>query len=198
MRDERQSEWDAMIIRYEITLGASTTAGGEVVSANPRYTILGVPVAYADDSVSCPACNTIGVVKPDGPRLSETFNGKQVALSDDLCICKCSPPPRLLANQTFSWQQIDGDWHAEQAGAAAGAAAKLNQAAARAAASDGIPLVLLDPDTEEPYQHRSYRLELKDGVIEGTTDSKGATRPLTAKERALFVRWYVDSGTTSV
>ncbi|HBZ08003.1 PAAR domain-containing protein [Massilia sp.] len=186
-----------MITRYKITLGAKTTTGGEVISANSRYTILGVPVAYADDSVSCPACNTIGVIKPDGPRLSDTFDGKEVALSDDLCICTCNPPPRLVANQTFSYQQLDADWHADKAAAAAVAVATYNTADSNPDKRDGIPLLLLNPDTEEPYRHRRYRLELRDKVIEGTTDQNGATRLLTADERASFVRWHVDDANAS-
>ena len=110
-----------MITRYEITLGARTTAGGEVISADPFLTIDGVPVAHMDDSVSCPACHTVGVIKPDGPRLSDMFMEKEVALSDDLCICKCNPPPRLVANQTMCYQEIDTDWHAGQAPDRAGA-----------------------------------------------------------------------------
>ena len=185
-----------MIIRYEITLGASTTAGGKVISADPFTTINGVPVAHEDDQVSCPACNTVGIIKPDGPRLSDTFSGKQLALSGDLCICKCTPPPRLIENQTYACQQFDGDWHAGKAGAAGAAAAKLNEAGSGAATeSDGVALVLLDPDTDEPYRHRRYRLQLQDSVIEGTTDRNGATRPLTAQEHASFIQWYVDNDT---
>lgn len=185
-----------MIIRYEITLGATTTAGGKVISADPFTTIKGVPVAHEDDQVSCPACNTVGVIKPDGPRLSDTFNGKQSALSGDLCICKCSPPPRLVENQIYACQQFDGDWHAGQASAAGAAAATLNETGSSAATeSDGIALVLLDPDTDEPYRHRRYRLQLQDSVIEGTTDRNGATRPLTAQEHAAFIQWRVDNDT---
>lgn len=184
-----------MTTRYEITLGASTTAGGKVISADPFLTIDGIPVAHADDQVACPACNTVGVIKPDGPRLSDIFMGKEVALSDDLCICKCTPPPRLLANQAMCYQQIDADWHAGQAGAAADAAAELNAAESNAATPDGMPLVLLDPDTEQPCKHRPYRLELEGSVIEGTTDQNGATRPLTVAERASFIKWHIDSET---
>lgn len=185
-----------MTIRYKITLGASTTSGGKVTTAATFFTIHGIPVAYEDDSVSCPACNTVGVIKPDGPRLSDTFNGKQVALSGDLCICKCAPPPRLVENQTFSYQRIDGDWLADQADVAAATAAKLNQGGTHTPAKpDGIPLVLLDPDTDEPYRHCSYRLELLGGVIDGMTDGDGATRPLTAQEQAAFIRWFVVHGT---
>jgi uncharacterized Zn-binding protein involved in type VI secretion len=186
-------ERDAMVMRYHVTVGARTTAGGKVMSAAPFKTIEGAAVAHADDPVSCPACNTVGLIQPDGPRLSEAFNGKEVALGDDLCICKCKPPPRLIAVQSFSCQEIDTDWHAGQAVAAAHTVAKLNTAGSRADEEDGIPLLLLDPDTEEPYGHRPYRLELRDKLIQGTTDRNGATRPLTAEERASFIRWHVDS-----
>jgi uncharacterized Zn-binding protein involved in type VI secretion len=184
-------EGHGMIVRYDITLGARTTAGGEVISADPSCKIQGVPVAYEDDQVSCPACQSIGVIKPDGPRLSDIFDGKQLALSDDLCICKCTPPPRLIANQTHSCQHIAEDWHAGQTRAAGEAALRGNAVAPHAAAPAGIPLLLRDPHTDKPYSYRAYRLTLKDGVIEGTTDGNGATRPLTAQERAAFVRWHV-------
>ena len=182
-----------MTIRYHITVGASTTAGGKVMSASSNRSINGAKVAYAGDQVFCPKCNSIGVIQPDGPRLSEMFNGKQVALSDDLCLCKCNPSPRRVANQTFSKQIIDGEWVAAKAGDVAETAVKLN-ATGRVAAtvSDGVPLVLLDPKTLEPYRNRRYTLKLKDKVIEGMTDHDGVTRPLTAAERTGIIRWQVE------
>jgi hypothetical protein len=98
----------------------------------------------------------------------------------------------LVNIQTRKVQWIDADWHAATVDAAAQAAATLNTAGGAASASDGAPLALFDPKTQEPYKHRRYRLELKDKVIEGTTDQNGATRPLTAAERAAVVRWHVD------
>lgn len=185
-----------MTTRFHITVGASTTAGGKVISATSNRLINGAKVAYAGDQVSCPKCNSTGVIQPDGPRNSDVFNGRQVALSDDLCICNCKPLPRLVANQTFSKQTIDADWHADKAGALAGTAAKLNTAGGSASTvPDGVPLVLLDPKTEEPYSNRRYKLELNGKVIEGTTDQNGVTRPLTAAERAAIVRWHVENKT---
>lgn len=179
--------------RYHITLGASTTAGGKVTSATLNRSLNGVKVAYAGDSVSCPRCNSDGVIEPDGPRISETLNGRQVALSDDICRCKCNPPPRLIAHQTVCKQIIDGEWAAARAVGAAETVVKLNAAANSAANKpDGIPLVLLDPKTEEPYRNRRYQLQLKDKLIEGTTDQNGVTKPLTLAERAAIVRWNVE------
>lgn len=185
-------------IRYHITLGASTTAGGKVITATSNRAINSVKVAYAGDSVYCPRCTSEGVIEPDGPRISDRFNGRQVALSDDLCRCKCNPSPRLIANQNFSKQIIDGEWVAARAGAAAETVAQLNTVASSAAnESDGVPIVLLDPKTEEPYRNRRYKLELKDKVIEGTTDQNGVTKPITAADRAAIIRWHVEDETTS-
>jgi uncharacterized Zn-binding protein involved in type VI secretion len=181
-----------MIARYHITVGATTTVGGKVTSANSIRSINGAKVAYAGDPVSCPTCNSTGVIQPDGPRLSDVFNGRQVALSDDLCVCKCDPPPRLIANQDFSCQTIDADWYAAHGSAVAETAAKLNAAGTAATIEpDGVPLVLLDPKTDEPYRNRPYKLELRDKVIEGTTDQNGATRPLSGSERNAIVKWQI-------
>lgn len=67
-----------MLNRYYITLGAKTTAGGEVTSANQFDTINGVPAALERDTCWCPKCNSEGVIMPDGPRISDTFNGRRL------------------------------------------------------------------------------------------------------------------------
>lgn len=93
-----------MLKRYLVTLGAATTNGGAVISASHFRRVKGVPVALEDDQVRCPKCHSTGIIKPDGPRVSERVKGKQVALHDDLCICRCTPPPRLIANQALVCQ----------------------------------------------------------------------------------------------
>lgn len=184
-----------MLKRYLITLGATTTAGGKVTTASSFRSINGVKAAMDRDKVWCPTCNSEGVIMLDGPRLSETYNGKQHALNDDLCICKCSPPPRLLASQNFVSQTINADLHAMKAAATAGTADKLNRAESSASDPYCIPILLLDPATDEPFKNRPYRLQLADKVVEGTTDQNGATRPLSAAERASVVTWHVASET---
>ena len=98
-----------MIRRYHITLGATTTAGGTVTSAGSLISVDGVKIALDGDTVFCKACNSHGVIQLDGPRLNESFNNRQVALGDDLCICKCDPPPRLVNTQIRKAQWIDAD-----------------------------------------------------------------------------------------
>jgi len=91
-----------MAIRHYITLGASTTAGGTVTSASSLLALNGVKVALEGDQVTCPACDSIGAIALDGPRVAARDNGKPYALSDDLCVCQCDPPPRLVAAQQLS------------------------------------------------------------------------------------------------
>ena len=93
--------------RYHITLGASTTAGGKVSSASSHGSINGARIALEGDTVTCPACKTTGKIACIAPRIPESWNGKQVALEDDLCICGCAPPPKLKPNQSLKCQVID-------------------------------------------------------------------------------------------
>lgn len=186
-----------MIKRYHITLGATTTAGGKVMSASSFMSINGAQIALDNDKVFCPACNSEGVIKFDGPRLSESYNNRQVALNDDLCICKCSPSPRLVNNQTHKCQTIDADWHAAKAGASVETVERLNTVESNSTAPYSIPILLLDPATDEPFKNRPYRLELTDKVIEGTTDQNGATKPLTTPERASVLTWHIGDVTAA-
>jgi uncharacterized Zn-binding protein involved in type VI secretion len=94
--------------RYHITLGASTTAGGKVITASSCCSIDGVKVAVEGDKIICPACKSQGSIRIFGPRIPESWNGKQVALQDDLCVCKCPSPPKLVANQSLKCQVVGG------------------------------------------------------------------------------------------
>ena len=172
-----------MIDRYFITLGAPTTAGGKVTSGSRFRTIDGVPVAVAGDTCWCPACLSEGVVTPDGPRLDETIDGRLAALQDDLCVCKCDPPPRLVAAQTLVCQSIDGDWYAGLAAAATEAVALANAAPIDPPAHASLPLALLDIDSQEPLANRPYRLALPTRMVEGVLDEHGQTEPLSPDER---------------
>lgn len=94
--------------RFNITLGATTTAGGVVKTASSFASTNGAILALEGDIISCAACYRDGRIKCDGHRLDATFNGRNYALSDDLCICNCDPPPRLVANQSSMFQIVDG------------------------------------------------------------------------------------------
>lgn len=183
-----------MLTRYHITLGATTTAGGVVTSASSLASLDGARIALENDTIACPACHAEGSIRADGPRLSERFGTRQVALSDDLCVCHCNPPPRLVNSQVRKYQLIDADWHAAQVDAAARTAAMRNTAGAAPAPSDRIPLLLRDPDTHEFFRNRPYRLQVGNRIIEGRTNHEGLTEALSVADRAALVAWHVGDG----
>ncbi len=84
--------------------GDRTIVGGVVEAGDSADMLNGREQAYEGDPVSCPVCKTTGKIKCDGPRLPTTGpDGRQAALSDDLCICQCTPSPRLVASQDASY-----------------------------------------------------------------------------------------------
>ena len=93
--------------RYDIVKGDTTTAGGIVQAGDGKDLIGDREQAYENDPVWCPACKTMGKIVCDGPRISTTGpDGRQAALSDDLCVCRCPTPPRLVASQTVSYIEV--------------------------------------------------------------------------------------------
>nr|WP_211609577.1 PAAR domain-containing protein [Paraburkholderia haematera] len=89
--------------RYLIVSGDKTTASGTVEAMPTTIQLGGRDVAHEGDSVTCPACNTTGKIQCDGPRQMMTApDGRHAALSNDLCICGCHPPPRLVASQNMT------------------------------------------------------------------------------------------------
>ncbi|WP_310126674.1 PAAR domain-containing protein [Paraburkholderia terricola] len=82
--------------------GDKTTANGTVEASPSTIQLSGRDVAREGDSVMCPMCNMMGKVQCDGPRQMMTApDGRHAAFSNDLCICGCHPPPRLVASQNM-------------------------------------------------------------------------------------------------
>ncbi|WP_321955381.1 PAAR domain-containing protein [Paraburkholderia bannensis] len=90
--------------RFDIVKGDTTTVGGIVEGGDGQDLRNGREQAYEHDPVWCPVCKTMGAIQCDGARISTTGpDGRQAALSDDLCICLCSPPPKLVPSQSVSY-----------------------------------------------------------------------------------------------
>lgn len=94
--------------RYYVRDGAKTSADGLVRASCGFSTQEGKALAREGDPVDCPTCGEQGVIQCAGPRLQDQSEGKQYALSDDLCICACSPAPKLLADQSDDFQIVAG------------------------------------------------------------------------------------------
>ncbi|WP_239700903.1 PAAR domain-containing protein [Massilia sp. 9096] len=174
--------------RYTITLGASTTVGGTVLSASSSGSVNGVTIALEGDSVSCPACKSSGKILCVEPRIPETWNGKKVALENDLCMCGCSSPPRLVPSQSIRYQNLSDNSMASTVA---------HKQSAAISAFTGEPLFddrfsLLDDDTGEPLRHTEYAIRRANGKVEfGVTDEKGHTHLLAAAARAESIEIYL-------
>ncbi|MES2317622.1 MAG: PAAR domain-containing protein [Pseudomonadota bacterium] len=171
--------------RYTITLGAPTTAGGKVISASSDGQIDGAPIALEGDLVTCPRCKTAGKILCVGPRIPETWGGKNVALENDLCICRCALAPRLLPNQTLRCQVIKDTGRAlSNPGATA-----VPRSAACLAFSDRF--VLVDDHDGAPLPSREYAVVRASGKLEfGTSNHAGQTHLLSATAHAECVEIY--------
>ncbi|WP_111933351.1 PAAR domain-containing protein [Paraburkholderia bryophila] len=86
--------------RYLILNGDKTTASGTVVATPTSIQFESREIAHEGDDVQCASCHTTGKIRCDAPRHSmNSPDGRQAALSGDLCVCKCHPPPKLVASQ---------------------------------------------------------------------------------------------------
>jgi PAAR motif len=93
--------------RYDILKGDKTTSDGTVEGGDTTDKVGDREQAYETDPVWCPVCQTMGRIGCTGPRLSmKGSDGREGALSDDLCICQCDPSPRLIPSQYTSYMDV--------------------------------------------------------------------------------------------
>lgn len=92
--------------RFYIHVGDTTTSAGKVLTGLSTSTWHGISNAFDGDAVECPKCRNVGQIRTVGSRIfSVGAHGRQHALSGDLCLCKCNPPPRLVASQDSAWTE---------------------------------------------------------------------------------------------
>lgn len=98
--------------RYHIVEGDKTTVDGIVqphTGNGAKVTWHGKIKSYIGDKVLCKACNSMGVIQASGSRVSFSAHKLMPALNDDLCICKCNPPPKLINSQTVFYETISDE-----------------------------------------------------------------------------------------
>lgn len=165
--------------RYMICVGDTTTSGGVVITGCATERYMGRQRAFEQDQVQCPACNSTGQIVCAGDRVPVTGpHGREQALSDDLCICRCSPPPRLVSAQhtgtvSGSAPRTQGWGSTVQTGAAAHKAGDTHD-----------QRFLVQDEDGRPVADRRYRAIYPGGVIEGRTGSDGYTERFSATHAA--------------
>lgn len=174
--------------RYFIRIGDKTTAGGTVTQGANFFRHNGKAVAYEGAEVYCDACASAGRIANVQPFRPMLLRGKQVALENDICICKCDPPPRLIASQSTGSMSF-----------------KLHELAQYGLHVDGDPFAtliepssfddrfkLFDEATGKPLANMEYVILRANGDIEhGVTDRSGHTHLLSSTANSEIVHIYV-------
>lgn len=160
-------------------VGDKTTAGGEVLDGSPTCTWHNKIRAFNGSSIKCPACRSIGKLKVNTPRQDTSPEGETFALNGDLCICKCSPAPTLLASQSIAMYNNAGG----------SVAAPAFSSSAVWSASDTFwqdqhdqHFHLHDETTGEPLAKCHYRINCNGKSIDGITNEEGMTAKVSANE----------------
>ena len=128
----------------------------------------------------CHACKKSGFICPSGPRLPGTAeNGKQHALSGDINICDCKPPPAFFAVRNMTESITTSD--IERMDAVYNPVDKPLASSARVPTPDVYDqyFLLRDERTGDPLIRMPYKITTEDGQeVEGHTDASGHTQKI--------------------
>ncbi|WP_431823359.1 hypothetical protein [Burkholderia sp. F1] len=168
------------MIRYFLAQG--DRAGSAVITEGLRSVTCANPpprvhIATLYMKTYCTACKQEGFIAPKGPRWPGTGpNGKQWALSGDINVCGCNPPPVFYAERNM--RMI---FTAEQGAALMGQSVPRSVAAGRVEHDEQF--VLCDAATGRPLARVQYRIWTASGkVFSGVTDAMGHSQRVTTTD----------------
>ncbi|WP_433960846.1 PAAR domain-containing protein [Burkholderia pyrrocinia] len=167
-------------------MGDKTTAGGTVLDGEPNNTHHGVPTSYEGARIHCPACNSEGHAQKVLPYWPMSMFGKEAILDGDLCICKCNPPPTLIASQTDRFMTFESESRAVGGGAywsTPSSNVTTHDQHFRIINSDGTPVVGLP-----------FRIDVSGGeTVTGTTSVDGLTKLVSSNSaKKVQLRFHID------
>lgn len=96
--------------RYYIIEGDVTSAGGIVqrhTGSAQTTKVYDKVVSNIGDKINCPACGAVGTIAAVGHRQPFGNHSNIPAMENDICLCKCSPPPILKHSQELFFQNVD-------------------------------------------------------------------------------------------
>jgi len=167
-----------MVMRKIVVVGDKTTTGGTILpNANSTFSVGddGHKVALIGGQATCLACKGVGVIaKAGGPRRMN-FMG-EVALENDIVICGCPVPPKLVSNlhQTMTY-----DDQAESMGTIVSPVGAAAAPAALAASTQGSQekhgklFLFEDSETGAPLANRKFLANVGGAKQSGVTDASG-------------------------
>jgi uncharacterized Zn-binding protein involved in type VI secretion len=162
--------------RSYLKVGDKSSVSGTVVEGIPDTTHHGTELTFVGAAVACPACKTVGHIVAKGPRWPGSMMGKEPALEGDICVCKCDPPPTMLASQSDMFESFESHQLASMGYTDTGDpiehASKAYDQHFRIINSDG-----------EPVEGLPYLLKSSDGTtVQGVTLANGKTELLSAND----------------
>ncbi|WP_080420441.1 hypothetical protein [Burkholderia ubonensis] len=138
-----------------------------------------VHIATLDMKTYCTACKQEGYIAPRGPRWPGTGpNGKGWALSGDINVCGCNPPPIFHAERNMHMV-----FTGEEAATLTGQSRSAPRSSVVSHGTHDEQYVLSDVDTGEPLARVRYRIRTASGqVFDGVTDATGYTQRITTTD----------------
>ncbi|MBR8333693.1 hypothetical protein KDW69_18760 [Burkholderia ambifaria] len=169
------------MIRYFLAQG-DRGGSATIMEGLPTVTCSNPPprvhIATLDMKTYCTACGQKGFIAPQGPRRPGTGpNGKPWALSGDINVCGCNPPPVFYAERGMRML-----FTADEAAAFTGQVRNQNASASTASDEHDEQYVLCDERSGRPLAYVRYRIRTMSGhVFSGVTDVDGNTRRITTR-----------------
>lgn len=177
------------MIRYFLAKGdragsAMITEGlTNVTCSNPPPR---VQIATLYMKTFCTACKREGFISPKGPRQPGNGpNGQQWALSGDINVCGCNPPPVFYAERGMK-MTIRAEEMVGGMGSGAGAQTTATSIASDADYDEQIRFVTPE---DVPLARMRYRIFMEDGnQHSGITDDNGLTERICTNRKLRMVR----------
>ncbi|WP_316156885.1 PAAR domain-containing protein [Cupriavidus sp. BIC8F] len=183
-----------MVTRTYLIKGDKADNGAMIIGGSPSSSYDGIPTAREGDPVYCPVCKRTGVIVCVGPRWPSSDDGKEEALSGDICACACNPPPVFHASRPNTMTMTAEDaaqWNRSYAPSSAGSPAISSplQSADNGRFNDKY---VIREANGSPMPRTAYAIERQAGGIEyGETDEQGQTHLLSSVEEAETIRVYI-------
>ncbi|MBN3823974.1 PAAR domain-containing protein [Burkholderia sp. Ac-20384] len=162
--------------RSYLKIGDKSSVGGIVIDGIPGMTHGGTELTFLGAKVQCPACQSLGIITARGPRWPGSMMGKERALENDLCVCKCSPPPVMIASQSEIFEEFEG-------GALASMGFAENGESIQHALNEYDQHFRIINSDGEPVEGLPYLLKSADGtIVKGVTSTAGITELVSAND----------------
>lgn len=152
-----------------------------MIAPGSNHTVMGKQMANVRCQVECPACNRTGSIQsvPPMPMVFD-YGSVRAAFDGDLCLCGCTPHPRLLSSLT-NWSTSSYESPIASTPAAADWLIFTGHKPEDHGLHHAVQFHAVDKRSGDALAGVSYRITLSDGTeYKGETDSQGTTKKVYA------------------